>query len=325
VSRRPSPSESPLPGPLARVYRRLLPLRGRTLADAADELYVDADELRAELAGLVDLGVVTLDADDVLQVLPPAEAASRYVARQASALADAAAHLDRVALALPALAGLGPADADRDAAVIEGEVAADLDVPRLLTSWVRETQGDIIFLRPDQWRMSSESHMARVMDEAIRQGRRVRAIYPVRALREAPEVLVARASIGEQIRVLAQVPTRLAIIGPHHAIAPDPLGVGRGRHVVVRQQSLVELLTRYVDELWDRATAVPALDRGEARPDLRRLLLAQLARGAKDEQIARTLGISLRTTRRRVAALMAELGADSRFQAGVEAVRRGWL
>ena len=43
------------------------------------------------------------------------------------------------------------------------------------------------------------------------------------------------------------------------------------------------------------------------------------------KQIARTLGISLRTTRRRVAALMAELGADSRFQAGVEAVRRGWL
>ena len=50
-------------------------------------------------------------------------------------------------------------------------------------------------------------------------------------------------------------------------------------------------------------------------------LLQQLAAGAKDEQIARTLGLSLRTVRRRVADLMIELGADTRFQAGVEAVR----
>ena len=39
-------------------------------------------------------------------------------------------------------------------------------------------------------------------------------------------------------------------------------------------------------------------------PELRR----QLAAGAKDEQIARTLGLSLRTVRRRVAELMIDLG-----------------
>ena len=53
--------------------------------------------------------------------------------------------------------------------------------------------------------------------------------------------------------------------------------------------------------------------------------LDQLARGAKDEQLARTLGLSLRTVRRRVAELLDELEASSRFQAGVEAVRRGWI
>ena len=45
----------------------------------------------------------------------------------------------------------------------------------------------------------------------------------------------------------------------------------------------------------------------------------------KDEQIARELGLSLRTVRRRVAEVLDELGATSRFQAGVEAVRRGWV
>ena len=70
---------------------------------------------------------------------------------------------------------------------------------------------------------------------------------------------------------------------------------------------------------------MPSLDRGEARPDLRRFLLQQLATGAQDEQIARTLGISLRTVRRRVSDVMTEVGADTRFQAGVEAARRGWI
>jgi DNA-binding NarL/FixJ family response regulator len=37
------------------------------------------------------------------------------------------------------------------------------------------------------------------------------------------------------------------------------------------------------------------------------------------------MGLSLRTVRRRIAELMIELGADTRFQAGAEAVRRGWL
>jgi DNA-binding NarL/FixJ family response regulator len=72
--------------------------------------------------------------------------------------------------------------------------------------------------------------------------------------------------------------------------------------------------------------AVPGLEGGPPDPTgTRRLLLGQLARGAKDEQIARALGLSLRTVRRRIAEIMADLGADSRFQAGVEAVRRGWL
>jgi len=57
----------------------------------------------------------------------------------------------------------------------------------------------------------------------------------------------------------------------------------------------------------------------------RTMLLRQLSRGAKDEQIARSLGVSLRTVRRRMADLFEELGVESRFQAGVEAVRRGWI
>jgi DNA-binding NarL/FixJ family response regulator len=72
---------------------------------------------------------------------------------------------------------------------------------------------------------------------------------------------------------------------------------------------------------------VPGLGEVSTRDTLddRRLLIDLLASGARDEQIAGVLGISLRTVRRRVAELLTELDASSRFQAGAEAVRRGRL
>jgi DNA-binding NarL/FixJ family response regulator len=56
-----------------------------------------------------------------------------------------------------------------------------------------------------------------------------------------------------------------------------------------------------------------------------RELLRLLAAGATHEAVAHRLDIPLRTTRRRIAALMKQLGAVSPFQAGAEAARRGWL
>jgi len=44
-----------------------------------------------------------------------------------------------------------------------------------------------------------------------------------------------------------------------------------------------------------------------------------------DETAARRLGVSLRTVRRQMAALMERLCATSRFEAGLKAAQRGWL
>lgn len=58
---------------------------------------------------------------------------------------------------------------------------------------------------------------------------------------------------------------------------------------------------------------------------MERTLLGMIAGGDTDEAAARKLGVSLRTVRRMMAHLMERLEAASRFQAGVNATKRGWL
>ncbi|QBR93233.1 helix-turn-helix transcriptional regulator [Nocardioides euryhalodurans] len=307
-----------------RLYRQVLASSGTPVEELATGLLRTPEQLLEELAPLVVLGVVGTDDQDRLQVLTPPEAVAAVLEQHSAAMLECGQQLQQMSRLLPELRGAAPAAPADDAFPLDGEIVTGGDVPGLLAGWIAETTGELLFLRPDQWRMPSESQMAIAVATAVQAGRPTRAIYPARALREAPAVLVGRAAIGEQIRVLPEVPTRLAVIG-NRVLVPDPPGLANERRIAVRQAGVVEIVIAYFDALWERAVAVPALERGEATADLNGLLLRHLAQGAKDEQIARTLGVSLRTVRRRIASIMDELGVDSRFQAGVEAVRQGWL
>ncbi|GAA0958510.1 hypothetical protein GCM10009554_70830 [Kribbella koreensis] len=65
-----------------------------------------------------------------------------------------------------------------------------------------------------------------------------------------------------------------------------------------------------------------ALDRPPVLSDRQRVIGELMATGAKDAAIARQLGISLRTVRAEISAMVVALGATSRFQAGCLLVRR---
>jgi DNA-binding CsgD family transcriptional regulator len=201
------------------------------------------------------------------------------------------------------------------------------DVLQLLRSMAASSAGDLLWLRPDPWTLSSAHGVDDWVREMVASGRRSRAIYPARVLEEAPESIRRRAEAGEHVRILAEVPFRLAITGASAALMSEDFGLPTERRLVIRQPALVGALVVMVEELWGKAMSVPGLDAqpGAQGASDQRLLLSELAAGAKDEQIARALGMSVRTVRRRVADVMDELGADSRFQAGVEAVRRGWI
>ena len=310
-----------------RIYERVLKQSGRELVSVAQALLRSPEELLDDLAPLVESEVVRIEGSRVF-VESPSAAVARLVSEQASDAARARRRLDALAAAVPFLtAGTArPAPGEvRDVQPLDGEISSGGQPVALIAALIAQSKGDLLWLRPDQWRIPREDAMLEVIRELVASGRRSRAIYPVRALQEAPDTLRARAEVGEQIRVLPDLPTRMFIIGTTHAVLPEPLGFVDEPRSLVRQQGLVEALILWFELMWERAAPVPALDRGQARPDMRRFLLQQLASGAQDEQVARTLGISLRTVRRRIADVLTELGADTRFQAGVEAARRGWL
>ena len=309
-----------------RLYERLVPQSGHTLAEIAETFAITAGALVQRMQPLVDNGVVTLTSDRVL-VTPPAEAVARLISETAAGASLAHQRLEEIAAALPHLAGVTirttVPTATSESEPLDGELELSTLGPDRFRAILRQGVGQILMLRPDQWTLPYEDELAQPVAQAIREGRRCRALYPVRAVTEALPILQQRAAIGEEVRVLPEVPTRMLILDGTHLVLPEPLGYAGSPRIVVRQRGLVELATLYFENLW--AQAAPVEGSGPALSDMRRYLLELLATGAQDEQIARRLGLSLRTVRRRVAEAMTELGATSRFQAGVEAARRGWL
>ena len=146
-------------------------------------------------------------------------------------------------------------------------------------------------------------------------------------------------AVGEQMRVLRGVPLKMVIADDDTALV-----IVRTLHeswrgsMLVRRSPLLDSLVTLFETLWRLAVPLPrALDQPARAPttalatagdrplarDHRVLML--LAGGATDETIARQLGVSTRTVERRVRALLDQLGAETRFQAGAQAARRGWL
>lgn len=302
-------------------YERLLPFSGRPVEEVLEFLEIAPDELEARLAPLREFEVAVVD-QGLLRVRTPADAMSMMLRISAERARQAHDRLITLSEAMPYVGGTtvrAPSVHIDDERPLDGEVIASGSMLRSLQAMIHETPGDLMWLRPDLWTVD----YLRDLDSLAAAGREVRAIYPARALSEAPQYLAGNAAHGEQIRILPEIQIRLMVVKGAVAAMPEPLGLGTSPRVVVRQQAVVDLAAAYFDTLW--VHAAPVYDFHRPADTARRLLLQQLAQGAQDEQIARRLGVSLRTVRRRVAELMTELQAESRFQAGVEAARRGWL
>ncbi|KPI06929.1 LuxR family transcriptional regulator [Streptomyces mirabilis] len=155
-----------------------------------------------------------------------------------------------------------------------------------------------------------------------------RGIYAATGL-EDPKVLsraLSMVELGEQARVLPTVPLKLLVVDGCRALLPLTASAAGGYcAVVVWHSAVTEALQKLFELAWQQATPLghPVSDGGLTEDE--RTLTRLLAAGMKDEAVARHLGVSLRTLRRRVSDLQERLGAASRFQLGMRAAQRDWV
>ncbi len=160
----------------------------------------------------------------------------------------------------------------------------------------------------------------------IRAGRPKRTVYDAAVLDDprSRDRLTQWAETGEDQRIGWDLPTEFCVFGAEAVVAVASWGDPSSDYVIVRHPMLVAAFTSLFDHAWAEGyplrTSEPEADGIGDGP-----LLELLARGLKDEAIARYLGWSLRTVRRRIARLMTELGARTRFQLGAQAARAGHL
>ncbi|MEV7423357.1 MULTISPECIES: helix-turn-helix transcriptional regulator [unclassified Streptomyces] len=174
---------------------------------------------------------------------------------------------------------------------------------------------------------------ARPLNErALARGVRFRSIYIDSVLRDRVTRSHARwmAEHHCEVRTAPSLPMRLLIVDTTAAVVSGLPGQGTGATLLFRNRLVVLAMRALFEAHWDHASRFPqeaaphesALD--EITPQERRLL-ELLAEGLTDSTVARSLGISVRTERRKLAALMERLGVSSRFAAGVQASRRQWI
>ncbi|MDT7788951.1 MAG: hypothetical protein QOF58_7370 [Pseudonocardiales bacterium] len=171
-----------------------------------------------------------------------------------------------------------------------------------------------------------------VEEELLQRGVRFRGIYERQALElhDLRADLEMGLSLGEEARVVAIAPTKMILADAHLGLIPlnsteGTSGTVLESAVIVHRSALLDSLGALFSRLWE--DAVPLALPGEPSSneisiaDAR--LLALLATGLPDRSIAKQLGLSYRTFQRRLHRLMDELGAQTRFQAGLRAAARG--
>ena len=205
------------------------------------------------------------------------------------------------------------------------------DVRRLIAETVQQCSKETMTVQPGGARtpVGLDEALPRDLD-AIRRGVRMRVLYQhtARASLHTKTYVTAIEAAGGQVRTMEQLAERMLIFDRSIAFIPKWVHPDQSPGaVVVREPVLVAFLCSFFEQLW--LTAAPYIPSSpgyqEVSNDVRLSVLRLLAQGLKDEVVARKLGMSVRTCRRHIAALMQEMGAESRFEAGVKAAQLGLL
>lgn len=317
------------------VYRALLAEPASDLPALAARFGVPEDDLCQCLTGLVDLDVVRPEpaAASGVAVRDPSVALARLVERVEDDLlerrrrtADTRAEFEALVAAHRRGLGAQPDD-DPDTGI---ELITDVEqVRERLDELSFYTSASVYSVQPARPTADAATAARPLEMRSLRRGIDICVIYDNQAVADERRRAQLRDAVGGGVRIkLGEGPLqRLIIMDERVAVIPADPTNGNSGALIVRQPGLLDGALRFFRLLWATTTEL-TLDNDDEIDVLTeddRALLALLSNGVTDETAAREFGISERQVRRRVAVLMRRLGARSRFEAGVLAVRRGWI
>lgn len=310
------------------VYRAMLQRPDLNVAGLADYLGVPSGQVREALDVLADLALIRLDSggDSASAVRPQAG----LIALLAKVEADVAVRQRQVEATRAAITAIAAAH-DGHEQEVQGRALDGLDAVReRLIELAHSARSECLSFttgrgqRPDT--MEAEGSLNQV---ALGRGVLIRNVYQD-SFRNDPATLAhARwmASLGSQSRTAPTLPMRMVIVDRELALVPvDPNDPVRGA-LELRSPGVVTGLVALFEQVWHAARPFgdEASQDEQGLTAQERELLRLLAAGNTDESAARKLAISLRSVQRMMTSLSERLESESRFQAGVQATRRGWV
>jgi DNA-binding CsgD family transcriptional regulator len=308
-----------------RLYRSVLRASGHRLDEHSTRLRWPVERAQAAVAELIGVQLVARENDGSLLADHPRTSLTRLIDVETARLDQRRRELEEVRSAVSDFA----ADHRTGSSSIDGPVAVDpIPAEVLLTTveeMLRSTSGVIrsfhlaVAVGP-----GTHETITRIVRDQMARGRELRSIYPLSVLDHSEQMTWVRdwAGVGERQRVVQRIPHEYVVFGDEVVLSSHDWGSTEGGAVLVRLPLLVQAFTAVFDDAWRGGLPVPD---PSVEQDIDTRLIALLAGGFKDEAIARYLGLSVRTVRRRVAGLADELGVHTRFQLGVVAQRRGLL
>ncbi|GLW53527.1 TrmB family transcriptional regulator [Kitasatospora phosalacinea] len=309
-------------GPLeSALYLRVLAAPRSTSARLAESVDAAPSALRTALHRLVAAGLVTRLAGSPTRytAAPPEVAVDALATRRQQELDQLRVRVRELALSY---ADLGPSVSSELVELVEGQDALRHRAEQLQLG----AQQEILAIDCPPYFDSPTDNP--IEFQLLARGVECRVLYDAPGLESADKrkFVLRCVDAGEQARSLPSVRMKMLVADRRCAMIPLSFEATESTAALwIRPSPLLTALVTCFDLLWERATPLAA-DRPSDELDPKdRELLAMMAAGAKDAAIARSLGITQRTMTRRIAQLMGELNAQTRFQAGLQAAKRGWL
>nr|WP_231704926.1 LuxR C-terminal-related transcriptional regulator [Arthrobacter gengyunqii] len=314
------------------VYRYAVSSPGWTVEDASEALGFTTRSIEAAVAVLVEhcLLVQANGGRRSYTAVSPDVALAELVDPDERALLDLRSRIGTKRRELAALVPIFAEASRRMSTDAQVEVLEDPEqVMRILIEYARSASECVLMARPGQGATADTQEESVQKDvDMLQQGVKRRTLYhsSIRdhmPTRRAVEIVTAA---GGEFRTLPHLPLRVVVFDGKVAVIPRAAHAEDRAGLVIRDPNVVSIFVRLFDFAWEQAEPFLA---EEPLPhqltSTQRSILRALAAGHPDEVIARRMGISVRTCRRHIAKMLDDLGAESRFQAGVKAHRAGWI